>query len=43
MHIKEHKYINKCGEKKGTGEQFQQRHAKKRRMLNMQSTVRGQS
>lgn len=40
---KEHKYINKCGEKKGAGEQFQRRHAKKRRMLNMQTTVRGQS
>lgn len=40
---RENKYINNCGEKKGTGEQFQRRHAKKRRMLNMQTTVRGQS
>lgn len=36
---KEHKYISV----EGTGEQFQQRHAKKRQMLNMQTTVQGQS
>lgn len=43
-HVKNiNKYINKCGEKKVTGEQVQRRHAKKRRMLNMQTTVRGQS
>lgn len=37
-----HKELKRV-EKRGRGEQFQQQHAKKRQMLNMQTTIQGQS